>query len=180
MRLFHACLAAFLMNVSPAFADPVMHGDLHIEAPMLRATPPNAPVGGGYLTIVNVGDADDRLVGAAIADGVAQEVQLHDMTMTDGVMTMAEVDGGIEIPAGQVVQLAPGGLHLMFMGLSRPLTAGETHEITLTFETAGQVTLTAPVLTLGELRSAVEAQDAIMHTDHDGAHDAMHDQHHRN
>ncbi|WP_179380561.1 copper chaperone PCu(A)C [Jannaschia marina] len=152
---FAVFLAVFPLS---AAAEPVTLGDLSLDAPMLRATPPNAPVAGGYITIENRGDADDTLVAAAISEAIAGEVQLHTMTMNDGVMEMSQVEGGIPIPAGETVQLMPGGLHLMLMGLAQPLTAGESHEITLTFETAGEITLDAPVLTLGEIREATGAE----------------------
>ncbi|SFJ53558.1 copper chaperone PCu(A)C [Jannaschia pohangensis] len=155
-----AAFAAF-----PATADMKALGDIHIEGPMLRATPPNAPVAGGFVTIVNHGETDDTLVSASIEGPLAERVELHEMTMNEGVMTMSEVAGGIAIPAGETVILAPGGLHLMLMGLTEPLTAGDTHLVTLTFAEAGDVTIGFPVLTLGEIR-AKAAEDATM--DHSG------------
>lgn len=165
----------------PAVAEMNMLGDLHIEAPMLRATPPNAPVASGFVTIVNTGEADDTLVAVTIAGGIAGQVQLHRMSMADGVMTMGRVEGGIPIPSGQIATLAPGGLHLMLMDLTQPLKPGEVHAVTLSFATAGDVTLDFPVLTLREIRAAGEAAGA---TDHDmsddGDHDAMRQKHHGN
>lgn len=157
-------------------------GDLHIEAPMLRATPPNAPVAGGFVRIVNTGDDDDTLIAAAIAGDVAGMVQLHQMKMADGVMSMSEVEGGIAIPAGEVVTLAPGGLHIMLMDLSQPLTKGEEYDVTLTFAEGGDVTMTFPVLTLGEIRAAVEEAGQMDHGAHHGGHhgDGDHSGHHGN
>lgn len=162
-------LAAFAAAAltAPLWADMVASGDLHIEGPMLRATPPNAPVAGGFVTIHNVGETDDILISAAIAGDVAGMVQLHQMEMSEGVMKMSEVDGGIPLPAGEVVTLAPGGLHIMLMGLRAPLAAGDTHAVTLTFETAAPVTLDFPVLTLSEIRAAVEAGAMDHGKDHD-------------
>jgi copper(I)-binding protein len=142
-------------------------GDLRIEAPMLRATPPNAPVAGGFLRIENTGGTDDTLVAAAISGDVAREVELHEMAMEDGVMSMFEVEGGIEVPAGETVALVPGGLHIMLMGLQAPLDAGGAHSVTLIFAEAGEVTLDFPVLTLPEIREAVEAAGyGAMHGEH--------------
>ena len=148
---------------SPLWAEKIEIGTLHIETPMLRETAPNAPVAGGFLTLHNFGEADDRLVSASIADGVAGMVQLHEMVMTDGVMSMSETEGGITIPAGEVVQLAPGGLHIMLMGLTQPLVAGESHVVTLTFEQAGSVDVDFPVLTLGEIRANVSEAGQMDH-----------------
>ncbi|MEL6585205.1 MAG: copper chaperone PCu(A)C [Pseudomonadota bacterium] len=155
-----ASFAAFSIAAvtSPLWAEmegKAILGDLHIEGPMLRATPPNAPVAGGFVTVENTGTADDILIAATIADDVAAMVELHEMELTDGIMSMKEVDGGIAIPAGETVSLVPGGLHLMLMGLKEPLVKGQDHEVTLTFETAGEVTMTFPVLDLAEIRAVV-------------------------
>jgi copper(I)-binding protein len=150
-------LAAALLLATPAAADLGVLGDLRVTTPMLRATAPNAPVAGGFVRLENTGQTDDTLVAAAIAGGVASRVELHAMEMNDGVMSMSEVEGGIAIPAGETVTLMPGGLHIMLMGLNVPLTEGESHEVTLTFEEAGEITLDMPVRGLGEIRAAFEA-----------------------
>lgn len=148
---------------SPLWADghEAVAGDIRVSAPMLRATPPNAPVAGGFVTLENRGDADDVLVSAAVDAGFVGAVELHEMTMADGVMSMSEVEGGIAIPAGETVALVPGGLHLMLMGLAEPLVAGTSYDVTLTFAEAGTATLRFPVMTLGEIRAAVEAAAAM-------------------
>ncbi|MEM8850961.1 MAG: copper chaperone PCu(A)C [Pseudomonadota bacterium] len=151
-------IAATLLLATPVAADPVTLGALEIETPMLRATAPNAPVAGGFLRIENTGEADDTLIAAAIAGDVASRVELHAMAMEDGVMSMFEVEGGIDLPAGETVTLMPGGLHIMLMGLQQPLVAGATHEVTLTFAEAGEITLEIPVKDLGEIRAAFEAE----------------------
>ena len=110
-------------------------GSLTISQPYARATAPGQPVGGGFLKIVNKG-ADDRLLSAS-AD-VAKTVELHTMKMEGDVMRMRQVDA-IAIPAGQTVELKPGALHMMFIGLKAPLKAGDTVPVTLKFEKAGEV-----------------------------------------
>jgi copper(I)-binding protein len=67
------------------------------------------------------------------------------MEMKDGVMIMRPVEGGLEIPAGETVELKPGGLHIMFMAVSEPFNEGETVPVTLEFEKAGSVELNLPV-----------------------------------
>ncbi len=146
LRLFRAALAATLLLAAPAFAhNGVVHlGPINISAPFTRATLPNAPVGGGYLTIENTGTEDDRLV--SVASPVAGETQIHDMAMEGDVMKMRHLEDGLVIPAGQTVTLEPGGLHIMLMQLQGKLVEGETITVTLTFEKAGTVDVQLPVL----------------------------------
>ena len=122
---------------------PVSHvitvGTLEISSAFTRATLPNAPVAGGFLTIKNTGAEDDRLVSASAA--IAKDTQIHEMAMEGDVMKMRELQDGLVIPAGQTVTLAPGGYHLMFMGLNGAIAEGATVPVTLTFEKAGEVSL---------------------------------------
>lgn len=132
------CIAAVLgLLALPAQAADVMVGHLKISAPWARATPKGASVGGGYLTVTNMGSTPDRLIGGASA--VAKEVQVHEMTMANGVMKMRPVAGGLEIKPGATVTLKPGGYHIMFVGLNRPLKQGEHFKVTLSFAKAGKV-----------------------------------------
>jgi copper(I)-binding protein len=64
------------------------------------------------------------------------------MELTNGVMKMRQIDGGINVPAGNTIQLAPGGFHVMLIGLKAPLNADENYQVTLVFEKAGRVKLT--------------------------------------
>jgi copper(I)-binding protein len=137
---------AALFLATPAIAhDGIVHegcaagqsfvsGDITVTGAFARATLPNAPVGGGYLTIVNKGDAD-RLLGAA--SEVAATIEFHDMETIDGMMKMEHLPGGIEVPAGGTVSFAPGGLHVMFIGPNQPFKEGECVMVTLEFEKAG-------------------------------------------
>ncbi|AZO52905.1 MULTISPECIES: copper chaperone PCu(A)C [unclassified Mesorhizobium] len=124
-------------------------GDLEIEHPWSRATPAGAKVAGGYFTIVNKGSTPDRLL--SISSDVSEKAELHQMGVKDGVMTMRPVDGGLEIPAGGKVALAPGGYHLMFIGLKRQPKQGEKFAATLTFEKAGTVSVEFAVEGMGEM-----------------------------
>jgi len=125
----------------------VQAGDLKLETPWTRATPPNAMVGGGYLTITNTGSEPDRLIAAA--SPIAAKVEIHDMKVENGIMTMRPVSGGLVIPAGETVTLAPGGLHVMFVKLTGPMKQGERVAATLTFEKAGAVEIMFPVAAIG-------------------------------
>ena len=130
-----------------AAAADVTVGTLTITGGFTRATLPNAPVGGGYLTIVNTGAEADRLVSAA--SPVADVVQLHQMKMEGNVMKMGELADGIEVPAGGTVTLAPGGMHIMFMKLKQPFVEGTAVPLTLTFEKAGSVDVELSVAGVG-------------------------------
>src|SRR3546814_19094022 len=78
---------------------------------------PGQPVGGGFVTIRNGGSEDDVLV--SISSPAAQVVELHEMAMEGEVMKMRKLEAGIPVPAGQAVELKPGGLHMMFMQVKR-------------------------------------------------------------
>jgi len=138
-------------------------GDIMIMNPMIRATPPAAPAAGGFVMLHNIGATDDTLIAARVSADVARKVELHTMEMDGDVMRMFEVEGGIAVPAGAHVQLAPGGLHIMFMGLPQGLEPGVSHDVTLVFETAGEVTLPFAVLQLEKVR---EMTGAGAHGDH--------------
>jgi copper(I)-binding protein len=122
-------------------------GGLEISQAWARATPPSAPAGGGFLKITNTGTAPDRLV--SVKSPAADIVQVHEMKMDGSVMRMREVEKGLEIPAGGSVTLAPGGYHLMMMGLKGPLKQGSTVPVTLTFEKAGTVDVELAVEAMG-------------------------------
>lgn len=130
-----------------AMAGATTVGALKITDPFVRATLPNQPVAGGFVTVTNTGDSDDVLVGAS--SEVAGRVEVHEMAMADGVMKMRALDDGLPLPAGETVTLAPGGYHIMFMDLVGPLTDGQTATVTLTFRDAGDVTLDMPVKAAG-------------------------------
>jgi len=144
--LFSFALLAVLLVV-PARAEGVKAGDLVITQAWSRATPGGAKVGGGYLTIENKGSTPDRLIGGS-AD-VADKVQVHEMAMNNGVMTMRPLDKGLVIEPGKTVKLAPGGYHLMLLDLKSPLKQGDKLPLTLEFERAGKVSLSLDVQGIG-------------------------------
>ncbi len=129
--VLEASLAALLLAGAAGLAHA---GDIALERPWSRATPANAPVGAGYVTLKNTGAAADKLVSAT--SDVAGKVEVHEMTMDNGVMKMRPT-AGVEIPAGKSVELKPGGYHIMFMQLKQQLKAGDTVKGVLTFEKAG-------------------------------------------
>lgn len=98
---------------------------------------------GAFMQLKNDGDAQATLVGASAE--VAGMAEIHEMVMKDGAMVMQKIEGGLEIPAGEVVVLQPGGNHVMLMMLKDELAPGD--EVTLTLEFADGATeeLTLPV-----------------------------------
>src|SRR5881275_2328770 len=127
----------------PVRAEEVKAGDLMITQAWSRATPGGAKVAGGYLTIENKGSTPDRLIGGS-AD-IAAKVEMHEMSMKNGVMTMRPLDKGLTIEPGKTVKLAPGGYHLMMMDLKGPLKQGDKVPVTLEFEKAGKVQVSLDV-----------------------------------
>lgn len=92
--------------------------------------------GAGYLTVINRGSRPDRLMGASST--VASAVSIHRSLQVGGVMTMRTLPF-VDVGAGSRVTFAPGGLHLMLEGLRRPLRAGESVPVSLSFANAGRV-----------------------------------------
>jgi periplasmic copper chaperone A len=141
-------LAALLIGfVAPAFAQGTGNTSITVEQPWARATPTGAKTGAAYMTLDNKSGTADRLTGAS--SDVADKLQIHEMKVENGVMQMREVPGGLPIPAGGSVVLKPGSYHVMLIGLKKPLTAGENIPLTLTFDKAGNISVTVPVQAMG-------------------------------
>lgn len=128
---------ALLLSGAPGLAHEFTAGTLTIGHPYARPTAPAQPTGAGYLTLVNRG-GDDRLVGVSVAPAIAERVEMHSMSMDGNVMRMREV-AGIDVPSAQTIELKPGGLHLMFVGLKAPFTVGQRFPVKLKFRQAGEV-----------------------------------------
>lgn len=146
-RLLFAGSPALLLSfvVGGAAAQEARAGDLAVQQPWARAAGQGA-TGAGFLSISNRGAAADRLLSASTP--AARAVELHTMIRDGDVMRMRAVPG-IEVPAGQTVALRPGGLHLMLVGLSKPLREGEAVPLTLRFERAGEVRVELSVQAAG-------------------------------
>jgi copper(I)-binding protein len=138
-RLF-ALAAVVALAAGPALAAP---NPIVITDAWARATPQGAPTAAAYLTITNRGSTPDRLLGGETP--AARSFQVHEMSMANGVMHMAEVKGGAVIAPGASLKLQPGGWHIMLVGLKAPLAAGGKVPVTLHFEKAGAVSLVLPV-----------------------------------
>ena len=159
MKRFAIVLSAAILGLSSAVASTHDYklGSLEIEHPFARATPPNAPVSGGYMTIQNNGETADRLISGA-AD-FADRVEIHEMKMEGDVMKMRQLADGLEIPAGGEVELKPGGYHIMFIGIDSQFKDGETRSATLTFEKAGSIDIDFKVQDMRAMQGHMKKDD---------------------
>lgn len=121
---------------------------LEIREPWARIAAPGVPVAAGYALIFNRGTAAEELLAAS--SPLAASVEIHETSMAGGVMRMRELEA-VSLPAGARVALAPGGLHLMIMGLDQSLKAGDSLPITLRFRQAGEI----------EVRFVLRTENAI-------------------
>ncbi|MFW2588028.1 copper chaperone PCu(A)C [Sagittula sp. SSi028] len=156
--------AVALCFALPAFAE------ISVSDAYARASSPTAKAGAAFMMIENTGAEEDRLLSAE--SDVAARVELHThKDLGDGVMKMMHVEEGFVIPAGGMHALKRGGDHVMFMGLNRSLTEGESVSVTLTFEQAGEVTVEVPVdLTRQDSHGMDHSGHGGDHSGHDGDH----------
>lgn len=146
MRLAPFAAVALLL-AAPASAHEFHRlGDIVVEQPWARAT--TAATGGAYMTLRNNGAAADRLIG--VSSPAAERAEIHETRIEDGTATMRPAPG-LEIKRRASVQLRPGGLHVMLIGLRRPLREGERITLALTFERAGTIEIEARVEKAGAL-----------------------------
>jgi len=141
IMLIAAALTAFVSS-SPAAAH-----DITVRQAWSRATPKAAKVAGGYLTIENRGVQLDRLLSASSV--AAAKVEIHQMSMQDGIMTMRPREDGLAIAPEATVTLEPGGDHIMFIGLTAPFEEGQRVPVSLNFERAGKIETSFEVGSVG-------------------------------
>jgi periplasmic copper chaperone A len=128
-----AALALVLAFISNSQAAEVM-----IHNAWARPTVEGQQGGGGFMTLMNHGKSDDKLLSASST--AAARMELHTMAMEGNVMRMRQVPS-IEVKAGESVELKPGGLHVMFMGITKPLEKGTKVPVTFVFEKAGKISV---------------------------------------
>jgi copper(I)-binding protein len=124
-------------------------GDITVTGAFTRAMLPGAPAAGGYMTISNTGSSADTLTGAT--SEAASSLEVHTMSMVDGVMNMSALPEGLEIPAGGVVALDTRNYHLMMTGIKVEFVEGECVEVTLHFAVAGDLKV---VLNIGSVAAS--------------------------
>jgi copper(I)-binding protein len=132
-------LATAFMLASAVLAHDYTQGDILIIKPWSRPLPAVSPNGAAYMTLVNKGNAPDRLL--SVSTPAAKRAEIHAHTMEGGMMRMRPLDH-IDIVPGDPSVLQPGGMHVMLMGLKEPLVEGKSFPLTLNFERAGAVEVT--------------------------------------
>ena len=137
---------AFAAALTAAGAVLAQTNQLEVSNAWARATPAKAETGAAYLMIVS--PTPDRLLSAS--SPVAKKAELHTMEMAGMIMKMRPI-AGLDIPAGQPVDLKPGGEHIMLIGLQQPLREGQSFTLTLNFEKAGARTVSVAVEKAGAM-----------------------------
>lgn len=162
MNILRPLLAASALS----FALGAFAADLEVKSPWVRSTVQGQPATGAFMELSSKGGA--VVVGAA--SPVADVVEVHQMKLAVGVMKMSAVRQ-LEVPAGGSVSLAPGGYHVMLMGLKQQLKPGDT--VPLTLKLKGKDGKPQTVDVKAEVRDMTASADK-MGGDHSQMHDAMH------
>lgn len=145
MKKMFFLLAVLLVTAVACTASGGDEASITITDPWGRTSPAAAENGAFYMTLTNNSDSEDKLL-SATTDACGM-VELHEMyDKGDGVMGMRPVEGGsIQVPAGGSTELKPGGLHVMCMMKQVDFAAGTEIPLTLTFEKAGEMEITAEI-----------------------------------
>lgn len=138
-----ALLILWLIAQAPVQADEYRGGNLLVAQPWAPATPPVASVGAVYFSITNRGSKADLLL--SVTSPIAREVEIHESREVQGSVRMREVMS-VECPPGATLKISPGGLHVMLLGLTRPLQAGMTFPAALHFRDAGVIDIQVSVV----------------------------------
>ena len=139
-------------DATPAVTDGVKVGNLTLSGQWVRPT--TNEVSAAYLTVHNSGEAD-TLIKASTP--LTENAQLHEVITEGSSSRMQEKPGGFPVPANGMLELKPGGFHIMMLDLKAPIVLGESVSLTLTFEKAGEVTIVAPV------KAAPDMGDGMQH-----------------
>lgn len=122
-KLFKTAIVVSLLTTFQAYAEVV------ISDAWVRANAPGQKVGAAYMSLTST--QDNNLF--AVESPSAGTVEIHSMSMTNGVMKMRMLEN-LPLQAGKVEKLAPGGFHLMLFDLKKPLKAGEQVTFKLSFK----------------------------------------------
>lgn len=161
-RVFVVAVAAAACAATGAAAHEYKVGAIDIGHPWSRPTPKDANIAGGYLTITNKGKTADRLIGGS--SPVANQIEVHEIVDVDGMAKTRPVTNGIEIKPGKTVELKPGALRIVLLGLKEPLQVGQKIKGTLVFEKAGSVDIIYNVEE--NAGAAISGVNAVSHKHH--------------
>jgi hypothetical protein len=134
--------SAVAILFSALVALPAYAGELAVTNAWSRSTPPGVTVGVVYFTLKNDTGKSDRLL--KLSTPVASKVQVHRTEVLDGIARMREV-AVLHVDAGQALEFEPNGMHVMLMGLKKPLVEGQKFDLELLFEVAGPRTIKVAV-----------------------------------
>jgi copper(I)-binding protein len=137
-------LMTMSLSVQASVKDQIMVKDGYV-----REVPPNQTISAAFMTIQNNDLSDHKLVSAS--SSAAKVVELHSHIHEDGMMKMRQIPQ-IDLPAGADVMLKPGGLHIMLINLTEPLSSDKPISLTLKFEDASEKVLTLPVKSMGNMK----------------------------
>jgi len=129
---------ALLLSASLANA-----ADLSFSDARARAVPPTADISAAFMTVTN--NADSAVAMVSAESSIAETVELHTNSMVDGKMKMRRI-AQIDIAANAKVELKPGGLHVMFIGLKKPLVMGETVDLKINLSDGTSQELQLPIV----------------------------------
>jgi hypothetical protein len=141
-RWVPAFLVLWLITQTPVHAAEYRAGNLVVAQPWSPPTPPVASVGAVYFSVTNGGSKADLLL--SVTSPIAHEIEIHESRTVQGSIQMRAVTS-VACPPGVTVKISPGGLHVMLLGLSRPLVAGMTFPVSLHFRDAGVLTVQVQV-----------------------------------
>jgi periplasmic copper chaperone A len=141
-----------ILCATPALAESFKLGSIEVDQPWVRATPKGAGSTAGYFRITNSGTTADRLTGGS--SPIAGGIEIHEMTMANGVMKMRPLPNGLEVKPGETVEVKPNSFHAMLVGLKQPLKQGDHIKGTLTFENAGALDVEFTVESIGAQQPA--------------------------
>ncbi|MDO8148957.1 MULTISPECIES: copper chaperone PCu(A)C [unclassified Isoptericola] len=149
-------------SAAPAATDTTTADDVSIDDAWVKAA--DAGMTAGFGDITNDGEAEITVVAAAT--NAAARTELHETAAdASGEMSMAEVEGGFVVPAGETLVLEPGGHHLMLMDLAGPVRAGDELTFTLTFGDGSTAELTAPVKDFTGAEESYDGESGAEHGD---------------
>jgi copper(I)-binding protein len=134
--------SAVAILFSALVALPAYAGELAVTNAWSRSTPPGVTVGVVYFTLKNDTGKSDRLL--KLSTPVASKVQVHRTEILDGIARMREV-AVLHVDAGQALEFEPNGMHVMLLGLKKPLVEEQKFDLELLFEVAGPRTIKVAV-----------------------------------
>jgi copper(I)-binding protein len=119
---------------------------IQVDNARARATFLFAKTGAVYLTLVNNSEVAHSLLSVSVSDSVAEEAQIHTTVMSGDMMQMREMSSGVSIAKKDKAIFQPGGMHIMLLGLKKPLQAGNSLALTLYFADGQTLNVVVPIV----------------------------------